>query len=169
MRLLYLLTVWLHILVAAAWIGAMFFLALVLIPSLRKLGDATLRASLLHESGMRLRQLGWATFATLAVTGVALVGFRGFGWQDLLSGQLWRGPFGNALAIKLILFGSIVAISFWHDFRLGPRATEASMTDPRSAEAERLRRLASWCGRFTLLLTLGVVALAVVLVRGWPI
>lgn len=163
MRGLYLASVWLHVVAAAAWIGALVFVAAILVPVLRR-GDPEVRARLLRESGPALRRLGWTAFATLIVTGIGNLLGRGFVLADL-HGRLWWGPFGHALAWKLGLFALVLALSAVHDFRLGPRAAAAH---PGSAEAFRLRRAASWIGRLNLLLALAIVFFAVMLVRGWP-
>ena len=52
-----------------------------------------------------------------------------------------------------------------HDFWLGPRATRLAREDAPAAVRERWRRVASWMGRTTFLLSLAVMALAVTLVR----
>jgi hypothetical protein len=62
----------------------------------------------------------------------------------------------------------VLLVSAVHDFSLGPRATVAIAKDPTSAEAERFRRRASVLGRLNALLALALVALGVILVRGWP-
>ena len=81
----------------------------------------------------------------------------------------WRAsPFGHAVVVKLVVFAVVLGLSAVHDFVLGPRAAAAVQRDPDSAEARRLRRLASMMGRITVLFGLTLVALGVVLVRGWP-
>jgi uncharacterized membrane protein len=164
MRVLYLASVWLHVLAAAAWLGAMAFLALVLVPTLRASGDEALRVRVLRDSGRRLRTLGWGCFAVLVPTGIVNLLGRGYDLGDL-SGRLWWGPFGRALAIKLGLVFVVLVASAVHDFRLGPRAAAAI---PGSPAALRLRRTASWIGRLNLLLGVAIVLFAIFLVRGWP-
>ena len=162
MGTLYVVSVWLHILAAAAWIGAMVFLAVVLVPTLRAHGDDALRARLLAASGPRVRALGWTSFALLTVTGTVNLASRGYDLEDV-GWRLWQGPFGHALTWKLSLVALIRVLSAVHDFRIGPRSSAAV---PGSPEALRLRRTASWLGRLSLLLALAVVFFAVLLVRG---
>lgn len=167
MRTLYLLSVWLHILAAAVWIGSMVFLAAVLVPTLRRRGDRALTASLMHGAGLQLRMVGWISFAVLVATGIVNLAYRGYQWADL-TGRLWQGGFGRAFTWKMLLFGLVLLLSAAHDFWLGPKAGLAARRggDPRAAE--RLRRTASWMGRLNLLLALGIVLFAVFMVRGWP-
>jgi uncharacterized membrane protein len=164
MRDLYLVSVWLHVLAAASWIGCLVFIAAVLVPTLRRQPDGALARDVLVATGPALRRLGWTSFAILFVTGLVNLGGRGFSWEDA-GWRLWQGPFGRAFGWKMGLFALVLALSAVHDFRWGPRAAAAA---PGSPEALRLRRLASWLGRLNLLLALAIVAFAVMLVRGWP-
>lgn len=166
MRTLYLLSVWLHILAAAVWIGGMLFLALVLVPALRRPTYRGTAQRLIYETGLRFRAVGWTALALLVLSGVFNLTFRGYTWDDLWAGGLWQGPFGRTLALKLVLVAFILALTALHDFVLGPRASARLMEDPDSPEARRLRLRASWIGRLNLLLSLLVLALAVALVRG---
>ncbi len=168
MRGLYLLSVWLHVLAATIWLGGTIFLALVLVPITRRLEYRGIAGSLIHQVGVRFRLLGWICLGLLVVSGILNVAYRGFGWADLWSGRLWQGPFGRALGIKLLLVALILLLSALHDFFIGPRATILWQTQPTSPATQRLRRQAGWIGRINLLLALVVVALGVILVRGWP-
>ena len=161
----YLFSVWLHILAATVWIGGMVFLALVLVPVTRHREYRDIAASLIQQSGVRFRWVGWGSLGLLLLTGIFNLGFRGFSWGDIWSGELLSGSFGRILGMKLLLVVIILILSIWHDFFIGPRATALSQADPTSPEAGRLRRQASWLGRFNLLLGLVVVALAIKLVR----
>ncbi|HKJ67492.1 MAG TPA: DUF4149 domain-containing protein, partial [bacterium] len=109
MKILYFLSVYLHILSAMIWIGGMIFLGIVLIPVVRKpvLNDRA--AGLIRWIGERFRYVGWATIATLLATGVFNVAYR-FGWQGLISAELWGGRFGRILAVKLIFVGVILLL-----------------------------------------------------------
>jgi copper resistance protein D len=165
MRSLYLVAVWLHLLSMAVWLGSMLFMALVLVPALRKKEDPRRRSELIGETGERLRRVAWIAFAVLLLTGIVQLGGRGFAWRDVF-GRLWLGPLGHILAWKLGAFALVVALSAIHDFWLGPRSTRAALAGPEGQRAERARRLASWMGRLNVLLGLLIVLLAVLYVRG---
>ncbi|HWV39649.1 MAG TPA: CopD family protein [Vulgatibacter sp.] len=167
MHALYVLSVWLHILAAVTWIGGMFFLVLVVVPWLRK-GDRARGAAFLRETGVRFRDVGWTCFAILLVTGTFNLWARGVRLHHLVDPAWLGSPFGSAVAWKFGLFLTVVGVSAWHDFWLGPLAAAAVERDPHGREAERLRKLASKLGRLNVLLALGLVAFAVIIVRGWP-
>lgn len=167
MHVFYLLSVWLHILAAVVWIGGTVFLVLVLVPATRQPEYRGISVSLIHWTGVRFRWIGWVCLGLLLLSGTFNLAYRGVGWVDVWSGQLWQGPFGRVLGIKLLLVGLILLISVLHDFAIGPRATVMGQQNPASPRAVQLRRQAVWLGRFNLLLALVVVALGVVLVRGW--
>lgn len=166
MHTLYLFSVWLHIIAAIVWIGGMVFLALVVVPVLRRPEHRRIMVALMSETGKRFRVVGWVCLGTLLLTGVANLTSHGVRWVDIGSGQFFVGDFGHTLGGKLVLVGLVLVLSVLHDFFIGPRATEVGRTAPGSADALRLRRQASWLGRINLLLALMIVVLAVVLVRG---
>lgn len=167
MHLLYLFSIWLHILAAAVWIGGMVFVALVLVPVIRRPENQGFAASIVHLTGLRFRSAGWICLSLLFLTGGFNLFYRGFTLADLWSGRLWESSFGAALALKLLFFSAVLVLSGLHDFAIGPRATVLWRTDPNSPESRRLRRQASWIGRLNLLLALLIVALGITLVRGW--
>src|SRR3972149_3975245 len=70
--------------------------------------------------------------------------------------------------LAVLLVTAILFLSAFHDFHVGPRATEIWRDKPDSPEAKRLRVQASWIGRLNLVLALIVFALGVVLARGGP-
>ena len=167
MRALYLVSVWLHVLSAIAWIGGMFFLVLVVVPWLRS-GAREQAGAFLRETGERFRTVGWACFVVLLVTGTFNLWFRGVRLQDFVDPAWLASPFGSVLMLKLGAFLAVLAVSAVHDFSTGPQAARAITADPTSAEAARLRKRASLLGRLNAMLALLVVALAVMLVRGLP-
>ena len=61
---------WVHVLSAMTWIGGMLFIALVLVPAARGLGDASLRTRLVQEIGRRFRTIAWMVLALLVMTGL---------------------------------------------------------------------------------------------------
>jgi len=167
MRLLYLASVWLHILAATVWIGGIFFLVLVVVPWLRS-GTAEDAGTFLRETGERFRFVGWICFAVLLVTGSFNLWVRGVRMAHLVDPAWWSSSLGSAALLKLLLFAAVVVVSAVHDFSVGPRATLEMQHDIGSPESRRLRRQASLLGRLNGVLALLLVALGVALVRGWP-
>lgn len=168
MHLIYLLSVWLHILAAVVWIGGTIFLASVLLPAMRRPEFAQFGVPLIRSTAQRFRYVGWVCFGVFIVTGAVNLWFRGIGWTELHSAEFWQGGFGAALATKLVLVAVIIAISALHDFSIGPRAADAWQADPRAPQTLRLRRQAIQAARLNLLLALLASFLGVVLVRGTP-
>lgn len=167
MYALYVTSVWLHILAATTWIGGMLFLVLVVVPWLRR-GDRARAAAFLRETGNRFRNVGWACFAVLVVTGTFNLYVRGVRPGDFLRPEWRASGLGRAVSCKLLAFAAVLAVSAVHDFIVGPRATVAVEADPSSPRAQKLRRVAALLGRLNVLLALALVAFAVFIVRGWP-
>lgn len=124
----------------------MLFIALVLVPSARRLEDPTLRTRLIQETGRRFRTIGWLALGGLVGTGLLNL------WMHpvLLSSPRFHWKLG-LVVLALIL-------SAFHDFVLGPRAG-APGADPSA----RVR--ASWVARINVLVVLVVVALGLSLFR----
>jgi copper resistance protein D len=163
----YVLCVWLHILAATVWIGGMVFFATVMVPVLRRPEVSRRSAPLLRLIGARFRVVGWIALATLAVTGILNLRFRGIDWSVLADSRFWATGFGRTLARKLGLVVFVMFAAGAHDGMSGRRAIEALERAPESDEAKRTRRLASGLGRLALLSSLAILFLAVALVRGF--
>ncbi len=164
----YIISVIVHILAAMTWIGGMLFLVLVLVPTLRTLPSRETAVELVASSGRRFRTIGWISLTILVLTGYTNLHFRGVTWSAMWQETFWATPFGDVLFYKLMLVGAILTISVLHDFWIGPRASQALREGPGSPDAIRQRLLASWMGRLNLLLSLCVLVLGVMLVRGRP-
>lgn len=167
MHVLYLVSVWLHLLAVITWVGGMAFLVVVVVPFLRR-GDRAQAAALLRDTGKRFRTVGWICFAIVLVTGTYNLWARGVRFGSFLDADWRASPFGTAVLVKLSLFVAVLLLSAIHDFAIGPRASDELVRAPGSARGERLRRLASRMGRGNALLALALVAMGVILVRGWP-
>lgn len=148
------------------WIGGAAFIALALVPSIRKRASVLEGAALLQAIALRFRTIGWASLALLVATGYVNLLFRGIGIRELISGAAFQGQAGKALAFKLMFVAAILAISGMHDFLLGPAAADAIRRDPDSVQARRGRRTAAWMGRAVLIFGLAVSLFAVAFVRG---
>ncbi|MEB2285242.1 MAG: hypothetical protein B6D46_07450 [Polyangiaceae bacterium UTPRO1] len=167
MHALYLFSVWIHILAATVWVGGMLFLVLVVVPWLRR-GPNADAAVFLRETGERFRDVGWACFLLLLVTGTFNLWIRGVRPADFGRAEWLHSSFGETVLVKLAAFLLVLVVSAVHDFILGPRATRAIAADPQSPAAQRARRQTSVLGRINVLLALVLVAAGVMLVRGAP-
>jgi len=164
MREIYLLNVTVHVLAAMLWLGGMFSLALVGAPALREVDPPALRAMLFARIGRRLRGVGWGAIAVLVVTGIGNLAFAGtFRGGRIFSAELWRSPYGHALALKLAAVAAMVVVSAVHDFWLGPLAGRLTPGSPRALQA---RSRAAWLARINALAGILIVAAAVRLARG---
>lgn len=162
---LYIISVLTHIVAAMAWVGGMLFVSLILVPGLRRLDDAVLQARLLSEVGRRFRTVGWAAIAVLVVTGTTNAWGR-WGLDALLTGAFWVSQPGRLLLVKLLVVAAMLVQSAVHDFVLGPRLSARRRAGAETADLAGLRRRVSWLARLNLVLGLGVIVLAVLIVRG---
>ncbi len=162
---LYILSVWLHIVAAAVWVGSMAFFALVVAPVIRA-GSSESIGPLVRALGVRFRVLGWACLVLLVLTGITNLAVRGFGASELVSREFWVTPFGHALAYKLVTVAAVIGSTLAHDLLFTARTISRLGEAPSAPDVARRRKIASWLGRATLLLSLAVLFLAVTLVRG---
>lgn len=164
MHALLVVSVTIHLLAMAVWVGGMLAFVLVLLPVLRDPELAPQRSLFLERAALRVRWIGWTCLALLAATGLfqveALFGFR--------AAATAPGSIFQVLRLKMALFAALVGFQGMHDFWIGPRATHLALADPGSPEARRWRLRASRLGRLPLVLTLVLVVLGVFLVRGLP-
>jgi len=163
---LWIVSVWLHIVSVTIWLGGSLFLALVIVPVLRRPEYHAPAARLVQAAGVRFRAVGWICLGIILATGLFNLNYKGYDWSYLWSGLLFKGPQGRAIGAKLGLAVGVLAISLVHDWYLGPKASRLLLSDPNSADARALRRAASWMGRANVLLGLAIVAMAVMFVRG---
>jgi putative copper export protein len=160
---MYLASVTLHLLAAIFWLGGMFFLGIVGAPALAGL-DTDRRRRLFKEIGLRFRGPGWLAIASLLITGVANLRFRGLLAPAFHGGRdFWTTPIGQVLAWKLVLVLAMVTIGAVHDFWLGPLSGEL---DAGSKEHIRVRTLVARLGRLNAVLGILVVYFATRLIRG---
>jgi putative copper resistance protein D len=106
-----------HLLAAAAWLGGLPALALLLAGS-RK---AAVPDGVAARATARFSWLGMVSVAVLLATGIANSWF-------LLSGprDLWANPYGRLVLLKVLLFAAMVGIAAVNRFRLTPRLPAAS-------------------------------------------
>lgn len=161
---LYFLNVTVHVFAALLWLGGMFFLAVVGAPVLRRVEPPALRAELFRRLGEQFRTVGWIAIAVLVVTGFLNLHFRGMLTADVFFGaDLWRSPYGRALAWKLGAVTAMLIVQLVHDFLVGPAASRLQPGSPAMLVA---RRRAALLARLSALLGIIVVIAAVRLARG---
>jgi putative copper export protein len=149
----YYISVWLHIVGAAFWIGGMLFLPLVLLPGIK---DSPDRRNLLMGTGLKFRFYGYIVMAMMAITGLLNIYLRGidFTWSFFI-----LSSYGQLVIYKIILFVLMLAISLLHDLFVGRKALE-------KMENENIKIIARWTGRLLLLIALAMAFLGVIISRG---
>lgn len=153
-----------HVLAALFWLGGMFFLAVVGAPVLRTVDPPELRQRLFAALGLRARTVGWWAIAVLVASGTLLLHERGLLQASVLGdARFWRTGLGIALAAKLVSVTAMLAVSFVHDFILGPAAGREPAGTPR---ALRLRRHAALLARSSAIIGIVIVIAATRLARG---
>lgn len=156
MSIWYLISVFIHIVLAAFWIGGMLFLPLVILPGIKQHPD---RIAILYTTGIKFRYYGWIALVGLFITGLLNMYMRGLPFTYKFFTQ---SDYGTLLTYKMLLFAGMLAVSATHDFVLGGKALEQMQnTDNRN-----FKLLARWSGRINLLLALIMAFLGLVLSRG---
>lgn len=156
MSIWYFISVFLHILFAAFWIGGMLFLPLVILPGIKQHPD---KIAILYKTGITFRFYGWIALIALLATGLLNMYLRGmpFTWTFFT-----ESSYGILVSYKILLFTGILLVSGIHDFFFGKKALEEMQTTDNS----RLRQLARVTGRINLLLSLAMAFIGVLLSRG---
>jgi uncharacterized membrane protein len=145
MRGLYLAAVWLHIMAAMTWAGAMVAFVVLVMPYFRAQPEPS-REAFLKWFGPRFERVSWICLAILALTGTFNLWARGVQPGDFLRPE-WRATsFGRLLQWKLALVAIVTILSATH---------------ARAASGAQAR----WLGRALLVFGLAIIAIAVALVR----
>ena len=173
---MYQAAVFLHLASAIIWIGGSVFLALVLIPALRRFAAPPGAAGgpppgLLETIARRFRVVAWVCIVILVATGLFILPTRyGIGFAEFFS---VGGHFAATLQVKVALVAIVIWLSFMHDFIIGPYVNRL-MQAAQQGEAPHprlplLRKIVIWVARINLLLLVLVVVVAVTMTRGTPV
>ena len=165
MHILYIISVFIHIIAVISWLGGGFFIALMFFPAIRKAAFRQTGIALLKDIGPKLRHSAWISFLLLTITGIFNLYYR-FGFELLGTVSFWQSTVGIILLLKLSAVIVILLLSAYHDFYIGPKATKALMKEANSQPAANYRQLAAWCGRINIILGVMAVLLAIILLRG---
>jgi len=149
----YYISVWLHIIGGAFWIGGMLFLPLVLLPGIKDHPD---RKNLLMATGLKFRFYGYIVLAMMFITGLLNIYLRGlsFSFNFFIMTR-----YGQLVELKIILFVLMITISLLHDLIVGRKAVE-------QMENKNIKLIARWTGRLLLLISLILAYIGVVISRG---
>jgi len=151
----YYISVWLHIVGGAFWIGGMLFLPLVLLPGIKNNPD---RKNLLMATGLKFRFYGYIVLAMMFITGLLNIYLRGikFSWNFF-----FESHYGSLVSLKILLFVIMIIFSLFHDLIFGKKVIEDQMQDSLN-----LKLIARWTGRVLLLISLILAYIGVVISRG---
>ncbi|MCB0409848.1 MAG: CopD family protein [Flavobacteriales bacterium] len=152
----YLISIYLHVIFSAFWIGGMLFLPLILLPSIKNNPE---RTHLLFHTGIKFRFYGWIALIGLIITGIINMQFKNFSFNIEF---LTNNQIGKLLGIKLLLFCIMIAISGLHDFYIGTKTIEQIQQN----KTKNIKQLARWSGRINLLIALSIAFLGVIISRG---
>ena len=176
---MYQAAVFVHLASAIIWVGGSLFLALVLIPVLRRFAPApgespetpTLPPDLLGTIARRFRLISWVCIILLVATGLFILPTRyGIGFAEFFS---LGGHFVANLQIKVGLVAIVIWLSVIHDFVIGP-LTSRLLNEMRAGATPPgylplLRRCVIWIARINVLLMILIVIVAVTMTRGTPV
>ena len=173
---MYQAAVFIHLASAIVWIGGSLFLALVLIPVMRRFAPApgqppVLPPDLLGMMARRFRVISWICIALLVATGLYILPTRfGIGFAEFFS---QGGHFVAVLQVKVALVVVVIWLSAIHDLIIGPHANRLIEAMQAGAEPPgylpALRRAVVWIARINVLLTILIVVVAVTMTRGAPV
>lgn len=173
---MYQAAVFIHLASAIIWVGGSLFLALVLIPVLRRFAPApgqppNLPPDLLTLIARRFRVISWVCIVLLVATGLYILPTRyGIGFADFFS---LGGHFVGTLQVKVGLVAIVIWLSVIHDFIIGPLTSR--LLDEMRAGAEPpgylplLRKCVMWIARVNVALMILIVVVAVTMTRGAPV
>lgn len=162
------LTLYLHLLAAAFWIGEILFVAVVVGPASRGLSGSE-RIGLLRDVGRRTLPLVWTSIAVLIVTGFGNLYFLGVRAPELVRPRFYATGFGLMLAGKLAAAFGMFGHAAMHDFVYGRRArrlrARIAVAEPEyrpdlEAEYARMRRASAAIGKGNLWLAFIVLLFA---------
>jgi len=162
----FVVSMWIHLLAAITWIGGLLFITMVIVPTLRMPEMRANALVLLRVTGRKFQRIAYATFVALVATGTTNLLLKAGSWSAVAA--LMPTTYGHLLIAKVALVLAVIALALYHDFVVGPAAARAMESDPRGGVALALRKRASWIGRINTLLSLVIMTLALLLVRGVP-
>ena len=154
----YSLTLMLHLVAIALWLGAMVFFLVVSGPAVQEL-EAPIAIKTMNQSRIGLETISWTAVALLLATGIANL---------LMRNQAAAAALGKSyvilLATKLFLFGAMAMHHGLQVFKYGPRIATLTAALPANATSWPEPLLSNWRRWFLLLkINAGLGPIAVLL------
>ena len=149
----YYISVWLHIIGGAFWIGGMLFLPFVLLPGIKDHPD---RKKLVVSIGLKFRFYGYIVLGIVFITGLLSIYFRGisFSLQSFTESR-----YGALVSLKIILFVTMLMLSLFHDLLVDKKAVTQVPDD------QIFKMIAKWTGTVLLIISLVLAYIGVVISR----
>ena len=149
---------WLHILAATIWVGPQVFLFVAVVPAIRTVEDAQVRARIMRVLTTRFGWLAWGAMLVLVITGIANL------YEHALSiEELFELNFGIIFQVKMTLVIATVALTALHTFVIGPRLLSLQESAADEVQVASARRVSIIVSSVNLLLALGIIFCAALL------
>ncbi|HYP26111.1 MAG TPA: CopD family protein [Blastocatellia bacterium] len=165
---MYQLSVWIHVLMAAIWVGGLIYTAAVVVPFAVS-HETRERQRILRGLGRRFRWIGWISIIVAALTGLGNLMLRPspVSPAQLLNGEAFDpmkvyGPIAVWLPWKLLLVALMVGLMLYHDVT-SLQAARKSEASPDEAPGNRA---GSSAAALATLVAIAVLYVSVRLVRG---
>ena len=165
---MYQVNVWIHILMAAVWVGGLIYTAAVVVPYAVSQGGEE-RQRILRGLARRFRLIGWGSLLILLLTGLGnlLLRLSPIGVGQLLNGEAFDpNKVDRFIAIwlpwKLLLVGVMTGLMLYHDIN----SIRAARSYKGSAENAPGNRSGSMAAALATFLAIAVLYVSVRLVRG---
>ena len=149
---------WLHILAATIWVGPQVFLFAAVVPAVRTVEDAQVRARVMRVLTTRFGYLAWGAMVVLVITGIG-----NLYEHPLAVDELFDRNWGRIFEIKMSLVIATVVLTALHSFVLGPRVLKMQESVADEAQLAGTRRLSIIVSGVNGLLALGILFTAALL------
>ena len=130
-----------HLLATVIWIGGIFMVLLVILPSARTSLEPTAMAGLMKEITGKFTPLANASILVMVITGVIIALYKEKFGGFLNMGDFWNGT----LVFKHLLVAMMIIIHFYRGLVLAPRigklSAQAAESPSLSAQVAGLQKL----------------------------
>ena len=165
---MYFLSVWLHILAVAVWVGGLIYTAAVAVP-FALTHEASERQRILRGLARRFRWIGWGSIGVLIITGIGNLTLRltPVKFSQILNGDLFNpDKVEQLLAIwlpwKFMLVILMIGLMAFHDVT----SLQAAKKFEGSLDSAPGNKMGSRAAALATLLAIAVLYVSVRLVRG---